>query len=200
MSEPLSRYPKKILGEFSVRPMKAEDETALVEFFRRVPAEERHLFKDDVRKRETIRAWIQNLDYGNILPLLAFEGKRVVADATLHRDKHGWSRHVGKIRVTIDQEYRGRGLARVLVQEFQDLAKPLGLGILLAEILDLQKRAQGIFDSLGFTRVATLPQQAIDLTGRLHDVLIYSCVVVPPAEIAAKLCLTEGEADIGGGG
>lgn len=199
MSDPLSRYPRKFQGDLVVRPLRAEDEAALAEFFRRVPLEECHLFKDDVRKRATIQGWIRQLDYANILPLLVFEGGRVVADATLHRDKRGWSRHVGKIRVTIDPERRGRGLARGLVSEFLDLAPSLGLGILHAEILDLQKNAQAVFDALGFTRVAVLPQQAIDLAGRVHDVLIYSCTVVPPAQLAAKISLGEGEADLGGG-
>jgi len=199
MSDPLARYPRKLQGDLVARPLRAEDEAALADFFRRVPIEECHLFKDDVRKQATIQSWVRNLDTSNILPLLVFEGTRVVADATLHRDKRGWSRHVGKIRVTIDPERRGRGLARALVKEFQDLAPLLGLGILHGEILDTQARAQALFDSLGFTRVAVLPQQAIDLAGRVHDVLIYSCTVVPPAQIAAKTSLSEGDADIGGG-
>lgn len=199
MSDPLARYPRKIQGDLVARPLRAEDEAALVDFFRRVPVEECHLFKDDVRNRATIQGWVRNLDTANILPLLVFEGDRVVADATLHRDKRGWSRHVGKIRVTIAPERRGKGLARALVSEFLDLAPSLGLGILHAEILDLQKSAQAVFDALGFTRVAVLPQQAIDLAGRVHDVLIYSCTVVSPAQIAARTSLSEGDADIGGG-
>jgi RimJ/RimL family protein N-acetyltransferase len=199
MTDPLSRYPRTLPGGYQVRPLRAEHEAGLVDFFRRMPLEELQLFKDDVRRPETIRGWIQHLDYANILPLLAFDGGRVVADATLHRDKRGWSRHVGKIRVSIDPDHRGKGLARALVREFLDLAPVLSLGILHAEILDLQRHAQALFDSLDFVQVATLPQQAIDLEGRVHDVLIYSCTVVPPARMAAAVALGEGEADLGGG-
>lgn len=199
MGDPLARYPKTLPSGFVIRPLRAEDEAALVEFFRRVPVEERHLFKDDVRKAETIRSWIKHLDYGNILPLLAFEGGRVIADATLHRDKRGWSRHVGKIRVTIDPERRGKGLARALVSEFLDLAPGLRLAILHGEVLDLQKKGQALFESLGFTRVAVLPQHSIDLEGRVHDVLIYSCTVVPPDRLAPEASIPEADADVGGG-
>ena len=200
MSDPLSRYPRRLLGSFDARPMRAEDEAALVEFFRRLPAEELQLFKDDVRRPETIHGWIGNLDYANILPLLAFDGGgRVVADASLHRDKRGWSRHVGKIRVSIDRDHRGKGLGRALVREFMDLSEGLGLAILHAEILDRQKHAQSLFDSLGFVRVAALPQHAIDLEGRVHDVLIYSCPVMSPARLAATVALSQGDADLGGG-
>lgn len=121
MRHQLSRFPHAIDGELIVRPMRSEDEQALAEFFKRMPVDERRLFKDDVTSSNVIRGWIRNLDYSNILPLLVFEGARVVADASLHRDRRGWSRHVAEIRVSIDPEYRNRGLARMLLQEFIDL-------------------------------------------------------------------------------
>ena len=64
-----------------------------------------------------IQGWIGNLNYSRILPLLAFLGSRIVADATLHRESGGWSRHLGKVRMTIDPEFRASGLARQLLQE-----------------------------------------------------------------------------------
>jgi L-amino acid N-acyltransferase YncA len=198
MTDPLKRYPRSLAGGFSVRPLKAEDESALVEFFRKLPVDERQLFKDDVTRAETIRGWVRNLDYANILPLLVLEGKAVVADATLHRDKRGWSRHVGKLRISIDPDRRGRGLAKQLVQEFLSLAPTLGVAILHAEVLDVQKGAQVLFDSLGFHEVAVLPQHAIDLAGRVHDVRIWSCTVTPPERLAPEASLAEADADVGG--
>src|SRR5262245_50420703 len=102
MNDPLSRYPRVIDGELVIRPMRPEDEEGLTEFFRRMPVDERQLFKDNVTSVSVIRGWIRNLDYTNILPLLVFQGGRVVADASLHRDRHGWSRHVAEVRVSLD--------------------------------------------------------------------------------------------------
>src|SRR5687767_4127070 len=99
MPDPLKRYPKSLADRIQIRPLKAADEGVLLEFFKRIPIEERQLFKDDVTQTSVIRGWIKNLDYTNILPLLVFEGERVVADATLHRDRRGWARHVAKIRL-----------------------------------------------------------------------------------------------------
>src|SRR6185369_17349067 len=137
----LERYPKAVPGQIILRPMNASDESALVSFFKRIPVDERQLFREDVTQQSIIQAWIRNLDFGRVLPVLAFVGPRIVADATLHRDQGGWARHLGKVRLTLDPEFRQQGLGRLLMQEFIDLAKALGVAVLQAEILDVQWKA-----------------------------------------------------------
>ena len=61
------------------------DEQALIDFFLRVPPEERLFFKDDVTNPAVIRRWAETIDFERMVPLLAFSGGTVVADATLHR-------------------------------------------------------------------------------------------------------------------
>jgi RimJ/RimL family protein N-acetyltransferase len=199
MKDILSRYPRDLGDGLLLRPMESRDETPLTEFFRRIPVDERQLFKDDVRRSSTIQGWIRNLDYTNILPLLVLEGDRVVGDATLHRDKRGWSRHVAEVRVSLDPDYRGRGLARRLLQEFIDIGPSLDVAILNAFVLDVQHEARELVESLGFVPQATLAQQAIDLAGRVHDILIYSSTLTPPERLAPEASLAEEEADVGGG-
>ena len=198
-SATLKRYPKNIAGNLEVRPMEASDGLALLSFFERIPVDERQLFKDDVTQAAVIQGWIRNLDTTNIFPLLAFDGSRIVADATLHRDRRGWARHVAKIRVTLDPDYRHRGLARALVKEFISQARSLKIAILQAEILDLQKEARRLFEDLGFQGVATLAQHAIDLAGRVHDIVIYTLTITPPDQLAPEAVWAEADADIGGG-
>lgn len=195
----LKRYPKRLSGGLTLRPMENYDEAALVDFFKRIPVEERRLFKDDVRNAEVIRGWVRNLNYENILPILVFDGARIVADASLHRDRKGWSRHVAKIRITLDPEFRRRGLAKALVREFIEIAPDLQVAILDAEILSRQKGAIQLFEDLGFIQTATLTQHAIDLSGRPHDVLLYAFTVTPPEKLAPEAALTEDEVDVGGG-
>jgi len=197
--EALRRYPKEVAKRFALRPMEASDQPALLEFFRRIPVDERQLFKDDLTRVSVIQGWIRNLDYLNILPLLAFESSRIVADISLHRDRRGWARHVAKIRLTLDPDYRRQGLARALVLEMVGLAKGLNIAILQAEILEVQREARLLFEDLGFQCIATLPQHAIDLAGRVHDILIYAQTITPPESLAPEAKLTEAEADVGGG-
>lgn len=199
MSSLLSRYPRRLDGGLVIRPLQAEDQQELAAMFSRMPVDERQLFKNDVTRPDVIQGWVRNLDYTNILPLLVLDGDRVIADATLHRDRRGWSRHVAELRVSVDPAYRGRRLARTLVQEFIALAPSLGVAVVDAQVLDVQKDAQDLFDRCGFLSTATLPQHAIDLAGRVHDVLVYSITVMPPERLAPEASWTEERAEVGGG-
>jgi GNAT superfamily N-acetyltransferase len=199
MSSLLSRYPKHLEGGLLLRPMQAADQTELAALFSRIPVDERQLFRDDVTRSVVIQGWIRNLDYSNVLPLLVLDGRRVIADATMHRDRRGWSRHVAELRVAMDPEYRRRGLARTLVHEFMNLAPEIGIAILNASVLNVQKDARGFFESVGFLHMATFPQNAIDLAGSVHDILVYSITVLPPGRMAPEASWTEEEAEVGGG-
>jgi len=154
-------------------------------------------FGDGLRLRP-MEASDEEADYSNVLPLLLFQDGRVIADASLHRDKRGWSRHVAEVRVSLDPEFRGRGLARRLLQEFTEIGASLDVAILNAFVLDVQHEARAMVESVGFVPQATLTQQAIDLAGRVHDVLVYSCTLTPPERLAPEASLTEEEADVGG--
>lgn len=191
-----TRYPRPLEGGLQLRPLLEKDERALVAFFQRIPADERQLFQDDVTDPSVVHGWVERLDYENVLPLLVLDGDGVVGDATLHRDPSGWSRHVGKIRITLDSGYRGRGLAKLLIQEFVELARPFRLGILHAEVLAVQKGARSLFEDLGFRCVATLPQNVIDLSSHVHDLLIYQRDVAPLDELATD---TDIQNDLGQG-
>ena len=199
MVSPLERYPRTLRNRVTLRPMNTADGSALLPFFKRIPVEERQFFREDVTQPSVIEGWIRNLDHARILPLLALEGPRIVADATLHRDQGGWSRHLGKVRLTIDPEFRGQGLARALLQEFLDLSKSLGVAILETEILDVQNEAASLFEGMGFQCVATLPQHAIDLSGRVHDIRLFALAIQPPERLAPEASLAEADADVGGG-
>ena len=195
----LDRYPKSLPDRITVRPMNATDESALLQFFQRIPVQERQLFREDVTRISVIRGWIANLNYSRILPLLAFQGSRIVADATLHRESGGWSRHLGKVRLTIDPEFRPKGLARLLLQEFMDLSKALGVAVLEGEILDVQEEEASLFEEMSFQCVATLPQHAIDLSGRVHDVRVFAQTLHLPEGLAPEARVAEADADVGGG-
>ena len=195
----LARYPKSLPDGIRLRPVEAADESGLVRFFKRIPVQERQLFREDVTRLSGIHGWIANLDYSRVLPLLAVQDSIIVADATLHRDTGGRSRHVGKIRLTIDPDFRALGLARLLLQEFIDLSKALGVAVLEGEILDVQEAEASLFEEMGFQCVATLPQHAIDLSGRVHDVHVYAQTVQLPEGLAPEARIAEADADVGGG-
>jgi GNAT superfamily N-acetyltransferase len=122
----ISRYPRQLeLRDgacVTVRPMRPDDEAALLEFFRRVPEEDRYFLKDDVTSPAVVHAWAEQLDYDRALPLLGFDGDRIVADAVLVRHRSGARSHAAEVRVLIDPVFRRWGLGVALMRELAEIA------------------------------------------------------------------------------
>ena len=196
----LERYPKLISSHLELRPLAVSDESELVAFYNRIPVGERQLFNEDVTRASVVRNWIRTADFDHVLPLVALEGRRIVANVTLHLNRRSWSRHVAKCRMTLDPEVRGRGIGSALIRELVDLAPALKIAILQGEILDAETQGRRFLEKVGFQRIATLPQHAIDLSGRVHDLQIYAYTVTPPEKLAPEALLSMTDADIGGAG
>src|SRR4051812_12845319 len=84
----IARYPKYLTlrdgTTAEIRPMIPQDVPMLTEFFHRIPEEDRFYMKDDVLSPDVLAGWAQNLNYERVLPLVAEEEGRIVANATLH--------------------------------------------------------------------------------------------------------------------
>src|SRR5262245_59277221 len=96
------RYPQEAVlrdgRRLLVRPFTANDVDALYEFFQRLPEDVRRFAWDRIDKRSVVEGWGRELDYSRVLPLLALHGKRIVADATLHRREGSPLRLVGRVK------------------------------------------------------------------------------------------------------
>lgn len=175
----LMEYPKertlKDGSKVTLRPMVREDEEGLKEYFGALSEMERLYLRNDVMNPEIIRFWVENLDYDNVLPILAIdEAGRIVGNGTLHFNKHSWSRHVGNIRLSVSSEFRRRGLAWILAGEAFHNALMTDLQKIVAEVLPEQEDVRLAFNQLGFRTEAVLKEQHIDARGRKHDVIIIS--------------------------
>src|SRR5215510_13762707 len=127
----LQKYPKEIKlkdgSKSRLRPLRKDDQKGFHQFFLAVPEAERMFIKHRVTDPEIIQDWCQNIDLGRNLPLLALIDGKIVGDATLHQQLGGWKRHIGRISVLVLPEFRGRGLARALVNEIVEIARHVGL-------------------------------------------------------------------------
>jgi len=178
----LNDYPKRAQlqdgQEVTLRPMVREDEQKLLEFFRRLPPEDRLFLKDDVTRPDVICAWAETLDYNRVIPILAECEGRIIGDATLHRARYGWSTHVGEIRLVTDPEFRRQRLGRLLAREIFFLALVLKLDKVVAEMMEDQQGALRVFSALGFQQEATLKNHVRDLEGKYHNLIIMSQDVI----------------------
>jgi GNAT superfamily N-acetyltransferase len=152
-----------------LRPFTEKDVDALYDFFHRMPSEYRRFAWDNLDNRSLIEAWGQSIDYAKVFPLLATDGQRVVADATLHVRKGGPLRLVGRIKWMLDPEYRGGGLGTTLVNHLIRIARERGLRHVSTMLIsDLEADAVATLEELGFTSYVQ-PGYGTDPDGNQHD-------------------------------
>ncbi|HPB32239.1 MAG TPA: GNAT family protein [Candidatus Sumerlaeota bacterium] len=176
--EVLKTYPKEVTlrngDSVTLRLMTQSDEVALLEFFQGLPESDRQFLQEDVTDPEVIQKWVRDLDYNRVLPILAIRDGRIIADATLHMQTSGWSRHVGEIRVAVSRDFRMQRLGFLVTKELFYLAISLGLEKVIAQTMDSQIAVIRILQAIGFRKEAVLTDHVKDQQGQKHDLFIMS--------------------------
>lgn len=145
--EAVLRDGRKVL----IRPFTQNDTRDLYDFFQRLPATDRRFAWENIDDPMTVRGWGENIDYEHTLPLIAFDGSHIVAEAVLHRKMRGPLRLVGRVKWLIDPEWRRVGLGTLLMNEFVRIGRERGLRHLTCMLIsDLESEAIGVLEHLGF--------------------------------------------------
>ena len=172
----LSAYPKNISlrdgTEVLLRSLIPQDRADVGEFFERVPEEDRAFLKEDLLNRYEVEVWLDQIDLDRETVIVALADRRIVGTAVLQRQRHGWSRHVGEIRIVAEPSFRRRGLGHALAEAIIDLAQHSGLEKLLAEMVSDRAEPIRVFKRLGFKTEATFNDQVKDRHGNTHDLLV----------------------------
>ena len=148
------------------------DFEALLDFYRRIPVEDRMYLRRDVTKREIIEEVIEETEEGFSTGIVAIAGGKIVGDSLLYVMPHGWFRKTGEVRVITDSEYRNVGLGTILAREIFIIAVKKGLRKLEACAMETQMDAQRMLGKLGFVREGVLQRFVVDLKGSVHDLVL----------------------------
>jgi L-amino acid N-acyltransferase YncA len=172
----LSRYPQTIQTEagesVSLNPMTSGDVENLVDFFLRIPEEERFFLKENVTSREVVQGWATHLDYDRALPLLAKDAGRIVGDAVLIRHRGNARSHTAEIRVTIDPAWSNSGLGIAMIRELADIAYDSDLEFVIFELADCaQIQAIEQAKVLGAFEAGRIEGAAQDSDGHHRDII-----------------------------
>lgn len=172
----LQKFPKKITlkdnSKVTLRPLKKTDEQEFHEFFKAIPEQERMFIKHRVTDPAVIKDWCDNIDLHRNLPILAFDGKKIIGDATLHQQLGGWKRHIGRVSVLVQPKHRGKGLARALIHEIVEIARNTGLEKVEAEFIGGQDAAIHMFAMMGFSNLLRLEDYVKDMQAISHDYVL----------------------------
>ena len=170
--------------DLQIRIIENTDEKGLLGFFKALPAPELMVFKHRVTDADVISGWCENITLDVNLPLLALDEGKVIAVATLHQNKGGWKRHIGRISCSVLPKYRQKGIAGKLVQELVDVARMSGLQKVEAEFNDKQEGGQKMFALLGFTHLVKLEDYVQDMQAINHDYVLMGMDLMTDEEYA----------------
>ena len=158
----------------TLRLMGRGDVDTVVTFARALPKKDLLFLRRDITDRHNVEEWVDGIENGKSVTVLACDGDTMAGYATLHHNEALWTRHVGEIRTNAGVDYRGMRLGSLLVEEMFQIAKDLGLRKLTANMVADQKAARGAFERIGFHPEALLADHVLDSEGRTHDMLIMS--------------------------
>jgi GNAT superfamily N-acetyltransferase len=172
----LQKFPKTVKlkdgAKAALRPLRRDDEKEFHQLFLGIPEPERMFIKHRVQDIAVIRDWCQNIDYGRNLPLVGLLGGKITGVATLHQQLGGWRRHIGRVSVLVHPQFRGRGVAKMLVNEIVDIARRAGLEKLEAEFVGEQAAGIKMFALLDFRELLRLEDYVKDMQAISHDYIL----------------------------
>jgi L-amino acid N-acyltransferase YncA len=152
----------------------AADGPGLLAFYRSLSEEDRLVLQDDVTTPGWLARFLAKLESGAATSLVARTDGQICGEATLNRNLHGWSRHVGEIRLNVARDRRGKGLGYALAAGVVKLAIDLGLEKMVAYFVESQVAARKTFERLGFRKEAELARQVTDIRGARRNLLVYA--------------------------
>lgn len=150
-----------------IRPVQPGDEAALQRFIDRIPESDRTFLKEDVDDPSVVAEWARP----SAARAVAVEDGEVIGSVAVV-PLHGWSSHVGEIRLVVAPEQRGRGVGRALARRAVLDALDLSLAKLVVEVIADQDSLVGMFRSLGFEPEALLTDHVRDRGGELRDLMV----------------------------
>jgi L-amino acid N-acyltransferase YncA len=163
-------------------------------FFARIPEADRTFFKEDVLDEATVASWARD---ERSRRLVSVEDDGTVVGYAAVIPLHGWSSHVGELRVVTDPEQRRRGIGRQLARRGLLEAIDLGLDKVVVEAVADQAATVAMFQALGFEAEALLKDHVRGRDGELHDLMVLAHAV---ADNQALLGATGIEEAVAGGG
>jgi predicted N-acetyltransferase YhbS len=179
-----------------VGPLLVEDQAAVLRLIKRLPADERNFFWDDLTDQRVFNELIAAVKSGRTISLVARAGNEIIALWTLTFSSHGWTRHLGTIWGFIEPSWRRSGLGSYMIRELLTHAAQNDVERVVLELVKPQKGPLKYFSKIGFTVAATLQDWAKDGAGRHHDLVVISMKLEPAwhkmDELLSRYDSTEG--------
>jgi L-amino acid N-acyltransferase YncA len=159
-------------NEIPLRLMGAGDKAKILQFANGLPEEDLLFLRSDITDSATVDDWINGIEQGSTVTLLAEPDATLAGYASLHVNPLRWTRKVGEISINTARDWRSRGLGESLCAEIVALAGTLELRKVTAQMVADHKSARALFERLGFHVKALLPDWVEDRENQSRDLLM----------------------------
>jgi RimJ/RimL family protein N-acetyltransferase len=154
--------------QIDIRRTEPHDGPALQAFLDGISEGDRTFFKEDFEDPRLVESWLRP---GGARRSVAIEDGAVIGYAAVI-PLHGWSAHVGEVRLIVTPEKRGQGVGQALARDVVVQALELGLTKVVVEVVADQESRIAMFRSLGFDPEAVLRDHIRDREGALRDLIV----------------------------
>ena len=153
----------------------------VLKFARGLPENQQIYLRMDITKQAVLDEWLENIARGRTYTVLAETAGGIVGYANLHRNEILWTRHLGEIRLLVDNTFSECDpLRQLLVNEVFQIAREIEVQRVVAHIPTGQSSMQRVFENMGFQSEALLRDWLMTADGKMHDLLIVSYYLVEP--------------------
>lgn len=115
------------------------------------------------------------IEKGTLVVLVAEVDGRIVASSEVGQRAEHFPEmsHVGVLGIGILKNARGTGLGTALMQSLIQLAKQLGIKIVILDMFATNKVARGLYEKVGFVEVGKIPK-GINRDGKYIDLIRFA--------------------------
>lgn len=151
--EPIARAPDGA----EIRPAIPGDARGWLRHFAAVAAEERYIRSEEVRwslrqvRRRFRRSWTRNE-----VNIVGLSDGRVIASLWVGRETNPVTAHVASLGMSVDEDWRGRGLGSALLAEAFRWARWAGIEKLALTVYPHNQRAINLYKKFGFVEEGRL--------------------------------------------
>lgn len=160
MSRPESGGPEPVVAApegVEIRPAEPSDARGWVRHITEVAAEGRYIRTEQVRwtprqmRKRFKKPWTRDE-----LQVVALNRGRVIGSLWIGRESHAVTSHVGSLGMSVDQEWRSKGIGSALMTEAFRWARWAGIEKLALTVYPHNQRALNLYKKFGFVEEGRL--------------------------------------------
>ncbi len=164
-----------------IRPMVREDHDHLAEYYSHISDEDMFYMRHNVKDPHVLREWCDQLNYNEVLPILAIVKERIVGSASLHFFD-GPKRHIAEYRLFLAKDFRQRGLGMKMTRAMIEIARKQDVRIVIGEVIAEKTKVVRAFEQVGFVTRCVLEDYFMLPDGDTCDVAFMTLNLKPKGE------------------